>query len=104
MTHACALIMGSATGKQAVVNVGAQLGQRHLSKTRQQHLLGILECVIQRCIDGGFNQASGGFQCDSRVQAVVAHLRHINVVERDVLKSHDSRQPPPCPFSDWTNP
>ena len=40
-------IMGSATRNEAVVEIGAQHGQRHFAKAQRQQRLRIVECLVE---------------------------------------------------------
>ena len=52
-------MMRSATGKDALVKIGVQHGQRHLPKTREQQRLRILECLFEGGINRLFDEAAG---------------------------------------------
>jgi hypothetical protein len=52
-------MMATATSNHALVEVGAQFGQRHFAKARKQQSLGIVKGLIEGGMYCLFNKAAG---------------------------------------------
>ena len=96
-------IMGSASGNEVVVKVGAQHGQRHVAKARKQQRL----CIVERLVEGGihclFDKAARRLRpvTDGEERGLPSA---VDIAQREFDRSQASVHPPPCPFSDRTYP
>jgi hypothetical protein len=75
-------IMGSATGHEAVVKVGAQHGQRHFAKAGKQQRLRLVECLVEGGIHGLFDEAAGRLRPVTNGEKRRAAERGVDVPER----------------------